>query len=105
MAHGLTKRLQRLLDDGEVSERELRAAEHEADVLGHPYIGIEHVELARLSLAGQVPDWNAARARLAVGVHRRWWRPRGPRSALRRAGRARSALAQRAARETDDDTY
>jgi hypothetical protein len=39
---------------GEVADQLRNAADHEADVLAHPYIGGEHLELARLRLAGQL---------------------------------------------------
>ena len=47
MTHGPTRRVRQLISAGSVSLDELAAAEHEADLLAHPYIGVEHVELAR----------------------------------------------------------
>jgi hypothetical protein len=37
-----------MLASGAVSDQLLQAADHEADLLGHPYIGVEHLELGRL---------------------------------------------------------
>ncbi len=34
-------------------------ADREADLLEHPYIGVEHVELVRLRLAGKVTERQA----------------------------------------------
>jgi len=71
---------------GAVSDQLLQAADHEADLLGHPYIGLEHLELGRLHLQGLTTEHDALRQQMRVDVPRRWWRPRGPRSALRRRG-------------------
>jgi hypothetical protein len=79
----------------------LRAADHEADLLGHPYIGLEHLELARLRLAGLDHERQGMLQHIRAGTTRKWWRPRGPRSALRRRGRAQTAQAQREAMERD----
>ena len=46
-------RVRQLISAGSVSLDELAGAEHEADLLAHPYIGVKHVELARLRLAGK----------------------------------------------------
>jgi hypothetical protein len=69
---------------GAVSGQLLQAADHEANLLGHPYIGLEHLDLGRLNLAGLTTERDALRQRMRVGVTRRWWRPLGPNSALRR---------------------
>lgn len=97
MSRGSTLRVRRLIDDGSVTPQLLAAADHEADLLAHPYIGIEHVELARLRLAGREQERATLRAGLAAGVPHRPWRPRGPRSALSRAGLAETPAAQRRA--------
>ena len=47
MSRGPTRRVRRMLASGAVSDQLLQAADHEADLLGHPYIG-EHLELGRL---------------------------------------------------------
>ncbi len=45
MSRGPTRRVRRLQESGAVTADVLRAADHEADLLGHPYIGLEHLEL------------------------------------------------------------
>lgn len=97
VSRGPSRRVQRLKATGEISERLLAAADHEADLLAHPYIGVEHVELARLRLAGRVRGLEEIRRRIPVGVRRWWWRPRGRRSALRRRGLEQTQAASRAA--------
>lgn len=77
VSRGPTRRVHRMMVDGEVPPALLRAAEHEADLLAHPYIGVEHVELARLRLAGRDTELGELRQRIPAGVRRRWWRPRG----------------------------
>jgi hypothetical protein len=99
MSHGPTRRVRRLLMTGTVSPELLHAADHEADLLGHPYVGLEHLQLARLRRAGRATELEELRRQTPVGVQRRWWRPRGPRSALRRAGLLRTEAARRAAEE------
>src|SRR5450631_821874 len=78
MSRGPTRRVHRLLGSGAVSGQLLQAADHEADLLGHPYIGLEHLDLGRLDLAGLTTERDALRQRMRGGVRRRWWRPRGP---------------------------
>jgi len=97
VTHGPTRRVRQLISARSVSLGELAAAEHEADLLAHPYIGVEHVELARLRLAGKHDQRAALLRRVSPGVRRRWWRPRGPRSALRQAGLAATEAARRRA--------
>jgi hypothetical protein len=105
MSRGPTRRVRRLLVSGAVSGRLLQATDYEADLLGHPYIGLEHLDLGRLHLAGLTTERDALRQRLRVGVPRRWWRPRGPNSPLRRRGRDQTKVARLAAErdERDDD--
>ncbi|MDQ6636818.1 MAG: hypothetical protein M3Y62_03415 [Candidatus Dormibacteraeota bacterium] len=91
---------------GAISVALVRAAEHEADLLAHPYISLDHVQLARLRRDGLAAEYNALRGRLTADVPRRWWRPLGPRSALRRRGRQDTEAARLAAEraERGDDT-
>jgi hypothetical protein len=96
--------VRRLLASGEVSAQVLRAADREADLLEHPYIGVEHLALARLKLAGRTAEREALLQRTTVGVRRRWWRPRGRYSALRRQGLEESRAARRAAERATDDS-
>jgi hypothetical protein len=86
---------------GEVSRELLHAADHEANLLAHPYVGMEHLELARLRLAGRAAARDELLGRLSSGVPRRWWRPLGPRSALRQHGLAQTRAARDAARRND----
>jgi hypothetical protein len=97
--------VQRLIAAGEVPAKLLVAADHEADALEHPYIGVEHLELARLRLAGRLAERDALRATLPVGItgSTRWWRPRGPRSARRRPGILAAERARRAAQQAERD--
>jgi hypothetical protein len=86
-----------MLADGQVATGELPAAAREADLLAHPYTGVEHVQLARLRAANNEDEYAKLRGQLRPGVPRRWWRPRGPRSALRRSGLAAREAARRRA--------
>jgi hypothetical protein len=97
MSRGQTLRVRRLIDHGSVTPQLLAAADHEADLLAQPYIGIEHVELAHLRLAGREQERVTLRAGLAPGVPHRPWRPRGRCSALSRQGLAETRGAQRRA--------
>ena len=101
MSRGPTLRVQRLLAAGNVSEKLLQAATHEADLLTYPYVGLEHLELGRLTLAGRFVERDALRRRTPAGVRRRWWRPRGRHSALRTAGLARTKQARLAAERVE----
>ncbi len=101
MTRGPTRRVRRLIAGGAVTAEVLAAADHEADLLAHPYIGLEHLELARLRLAGREEERAAVRAALTAGVQLPHWRPRGPGSALRRRGIARTQAAQRCAERRD----
>ncbi len=105
VTRGPTRRLRQLMRAGQVSDELLRAAEHEADALEHPYVGIEHLELARLRLAGRITERNRLRAQQPIGIGGtgRWWRPRGPRSARRHHGRAEAAAAREAALGAEND--
>ncbi|MDQ1751088.1 MAG: hypothetical protein QOE71_2144 [Pseudonocardiales bacterium] len=104
MSRGPTRRVRRLMDSGQVSDELLQAADREADLLD-PYIGAEHLELARLDLGGRTGDREALRLNMTMGVSRRWWRPRGPLSALRRRGVTETRAARQAAdgRDRRDD--
>ena len=97
MSRGPTRRVRVMIDKDEISSELLRAADHEADLLGHPYIGLEHLELARLRLAGNASARDQLRATVVGEIRRRWWQIRGRRSALRRAGRSQTEAARRAA--------
>lgn len=97
MSRGPTRRVGRMAAAGEVSAEVLKAADHEADLMAHPYIGIEHLELARLSLAGRTVARDALRQEITVGVPSRWWRPRGRNSALRRQRLKQTQVAQQIA--------
>ncbi len=97
MSRGPTRRVRQLIADGLVSPELLVAADREADLLAHPYIGLEHLQLARLGLLGRYEQAQALRRWLTRGVPRRRWRPRGRRSALRERGLAETQAAQRRA--------
>ena len=105
MSRGPTRRVRHLLASGIVSGQLLQAADHEADLLGHPYIGLEHLDLGRLHIAGLTTERDELRQQMRVGVARRWWRPRGPNSALRRQGRDQTKVARLSAErgERGDD--
>ena len=68
MSRGPTRRVRRLLASDAVSGRLLQAADHEADLLGHPYIGLEHLALGRLHLAGLTTERDALRQRMWLGL-------------------------------------
>jgi hypothetical protein len=85
--------VQRLVRAGLVDRDLLAAADHEADLLAHPYIDLMHLELARLRLNGLDGERQALLARATPGVRQGRWRPRGPRSALRARGRAATRAA------------
>jgi hypothetical protein len=97
MSRGPTRRVHRLIESGTVTDELLQAAVHQADLLGHPYIGVEHLELGRLRMEGRTVEYEALRQQLHVDLPRRWWRPRGPRSALRRRGQRQTESARLAA--------
>lgn len=105
MSRGPTRRVRHLLASGTVSGQLLQAADHEADLLGHPYMGLEHLDLGRLHIVGLTTEHDALRQRMRVGVPRRWWRPHGPNSALRREGRDQTKVARLSAErdERGDD--
>ena len=108
VSRGPTRRVRRILDRGEATAAEVARADVEADLLEHPYIGVEHVLLARLWIAARVAEREALLAILSPGVPRRWWRPRGSNSALRRRGveearEARRTAAARDARRSESD--
>jgi hypothetical protein len=81
------------------ADRELLLGEarHQADLLGHPYLGPEHVRLAALRVLGRRDQWLTLHGSLPSGLPGHGWRPRGPLSAARRAGRRRTARRQVAA--------
>jgi hypothetical protein len=101
MSRGPTRRVLRLMASGVLSPELLAAADHEADLLAHPYIGLEHIELARLRVAGQESERAAMLGELTAGVRTRRWPPRGPSSTLRRRGTARTQAVQRRAQHRD----
>lgn len=104
VSRGPTRRVQELIASGAVSNELLRAADHEADLLAHPYTGVEHLELARLRLTGRPAERDALGRELGVGMPTRWWRPRGRRSALRRTGREQTETARLAAERQSAET-
>ena len=85
-----------MIDAGEIGSDLFAAAGHEADLLGHPYVGVEHVALAKVRSSGDATAYELRR-KLARRISRPWWHVRGPRSALRRKGRAQAAAARQAA--------
>ena len=97
MSRGPTRRVCKLVALGTIMPHELSLADHQADLLAHPYIGVEHVALARLVRAGMLDQYDTLLQSLKPGVRRRWWRPRGPRSALRRTGIGETMTARRRA--------
>lgn len=97
MSRGPTRRVRCLLASGALPPELLAAADHEADLLAHAYVGLEHLELARLHLTGHEQERAARAARLVAVMPSRRWRPRGLRSALRRAGLAEARVAQQRA--------
>jgi hypothetical protein len=101
VSRGPSRRVRRLFEAGQLSNELLAKADREADLLEHPYLGVEHVELARLQLAGKVTERQALLSQLTTGVRRRWWRPRGPHSAFRRSGLKQTRAARRAAEEDE----
>lgn len=101
MSRGPTRRVRRLVSAGQVSQQILRVANREADLLEHPYIGVQHLELARLRLEGKAAERDVLLATTRVGLRRRWWRPRGRHSALRRSGREETRAARQAAERGD----
>lgn len=103
VSRGPTRRVRKLVETGAVADELLAAANHEADLLGHPYLGVEHLELGQLSVDGRIEERLALREALAQGVPRRWWRPRGRRSALRRRG-LRETEARRLAADREEKT-
>jgi hypothetical protein len=101
MSRGPTRRVRELLAAGVVSEELLGAADHEADLLAHPYIGVEHLEVARLRLEGRPTERDVLRLRIGMGLPKRSWRQRGPRSALRRRGLAQTEACRVAAQRRE----
>lgn len=66
------RRVRRLLDVGQLSDELVAAADREADHLEHPYIGVEHIDLARLRLAGNETGRQELLNQLPTVVRRRW---------------------------------
>lgn len=97
VSRGPTRRVRRLVDGGMVTDEVMAAADHEADLLGHPYIDEWHVDLARLRLAGLPLQRQLLLDRRDRKVSAGRWRPRGPRSALRARGVAQTRAARRRA--------
>lgn len=106
MSRGPTRRVRHLIASGTISEELLRAADHEADLAGHPYIDINHVKMGRLRLAGRPSELEELRRLVSIPVPGRWWKPLGPHSALRRHGieetRIRRETAEREEHGMDD---
>ncbi len=65
-SRGPTRRVRQLIDAGLVPNELLAAASHEADLLAHPYVGLEHLELARLRLAGKPEERESLRRPFAL---------------------------------------
>jgi hypothetical protein len=57
-----------MVDVGLASPELLAAAGREADLLEHPYVGREHIELATFRANGQMDEYNALRSTLSVGI-------------------------------------
>jgi hypothetical protein len=104
MSRGQTRRLQQQIESGVLGPERAEPARHEADLLGHPYVGLEHVELAQLRSQHDWARYREVQQELADRVigPRRWWRPRGRHSALRTAGLRETEAAQRQATVTDN---
>jgi hypothetical protein len=101
MSRGPTRRVKKLIDAGAVSRELLAAADHQADILARPYIAIEHLDLGRLSHEGGFAERDELRKTAVGGVRRRWWRPRGRRSALHKSGLQQTAERQIMAQSRD----
>lgn len=95
--------MKRLIAAGVVSQELLATADHEAEILAHPYIGVEHLELGRPTLQGRYVERDELRQAVSGGVERRWWRPRGRRSALRPRGLRETTERQTAAKRADQE--
>jgi hypothetical protein len=105
MSRGPTRRVRALIKTGALEDSVLSAADREADLLGHPYIGLEHLQLARRR-EGRFADYNALLRDVRPISRRRWWRPLGAHSAFRRRGPEQTAAAQvRARREVNRDSH
>jgi hypothetical protein len=102
VSHGPTRRVRQLLRAGLVNGDLWQAADHEADLLAHPYVDLPHLELAKLRLAGMDQQRQEMVEQLSTGLARQPWRPRGPRSALRRHGVAQTRAAYLRARAQED---
>jgi hypothetical protein len=86
MSRGPTRRVRRLQESGAVTIDVLRAADHEPNLLGHPYVGLEHLELARLRLAGLDHERQDMLQHIrAATTGSRWWRPARARTDCPRA--------------------
>lgn len=103
VGRGATRRVRRLLEAGHLSDELQVTADREADLLEHPYIGLEHVELARLRIDGKSMERQALLNRLTSGVPRRWWRPLGRPSVLRPDGLEQTRAARGAAEQDERD--
>jgi hypothetical protein len=75
-----------------------RAAQHAAALAGHPYLAPEHLRLVGADEA----ERTVVLGRLGAFGGSSFWRPRGPRSAARRRGRAKTAERRRMARADSD---
>jgi hypothetical protein len=102
MSRGITRRTRQLLKRGTLARSELTEATHEAELLGHPYVGPEHFRLAELRRDRRDEEYKQLRASIPMAARPRWWKPLGRRSALRQAGLAQTRSAQQAARQRED---
>jgi hypothetical protein len=93
--------LAEVLPDGVAREELITEARHQADLLAHPYVGPEHVQLAALRLSGRREDWARLHAALSPGLRNDGWRPRGALSAARRRGRRQAVRRQTAAADNE----
>lgn len=97
MSRGPTRRVRRLVAARDVEPQVLARADHDADLLAHPYIDVVHLQLARLALSGAAEQRKRVLAQVSEGLPAHRWRPRGFRSAARSRGRRQTSAAQQRA--------